>query len=159
MNSENNLRELEKLIAELHGKVLSPRRDEQLREGVVPPYLLDEYNRSAAAGEMIRLYPGNLSALGAISYAAMTDPATSVRLRCAKLIADTGWQGRDCVLVCCTYDPDPEVRLLALEAMAVNRLPCTGEVASRLTRDPDDFVSDLAVRLERGDLSWPVYKY
>lgn len=151
--------ELETLIAVLLRRIDNPRKEKQLREAVVPDYLLDEYNRIGAAGNLIKLSPGHISALGAISYAAITDPAASVRLRCAKLLADTRWQGRDYVLVCCTNDPDPEVRLLALEAMAVNRLPCTREVATRLMADADSFVSDLARRLDRGDSSWPVYKY
>lgn len=159
MATENTSTSLETLIQVLLSRIANPRLEEQLTEGVVPPYLLDEYNRIGAAGNLISKYPNNLSALGAIAYAAITDPAVSVRERCVKLIADTDWQGRDYVLVCCTYDSDPEVRLLSLEAMAVNRLTCTTDTAIRLTADADHLVSDLARRLVRGDSTWPVYKY
>jgi hypothetical protein len=158
MNDANRI-QLETLILELHGRVTNTRKEEQLSEALIPPYLLDEYNRAGAGDELFQKYPTELSALGAIAYAAIIDPAVSVRLRCAKMIAETDWAGGQYILVCCTYDRDPEVRLLSLESIAVKRLACTMDVARRLAADSDDLVSDLALRLLRGDVSWPVYKY
>jgi hypothetical protein len=148
----------ETLIAVLLGRVENPHKQQQLLEAAIPDYLLDEYNRMGAATELAKHCPQDIYAISAISYAATTDYAISVRMRCVQLLADATWDGKESVLICCTHDAESEVRLISLEALAVNQLKCTKIVAARLIYDVDYEVSDLALRLVRGDTSFPVRK-
>jgi hypothetical protein len=150
--------QLSRLIAELHGKIVGPRHDEQLREQIVPAYLVDEYNRASVAAELNRHHSSNL-AYGAISYAAITDDAVSVRLRCAELVANSMWPGKLATLLCCIFDSHADIRLLALEAIAINYSNVALEIAPSLVNDTDEYVSNLANMLLRRESDWPRHRY
>ncbi|MFO0938534.1 MAG: hypothetical protein U0798_18675 [Gemmataceae bacterium] len=157
--SDDEQKKLEDLIAELHGHKNCPRYEEQLRENVVPSYLLAEYNRLATASEIMENYPENTTALCAVSFAALKDESEMVRMRCLLLIANSDWFGLEEILIICTFDSHADIRLLALEAMAARGFPCLKDVAKRMVHDSDTYVCDLAIRLDRGDKSYPIYEF
>src|SRR5262245_24528586 len=107
---------LTKVMA-LKGKPPNPKPI--VEDGVVPSYLQGGYHRASAADELAASHLEDRHALGALLHSALTDPERLVRDRCIRALVESKCEHLDVMLVAFTFDSDEEIRLLALEALAV----------------------------------------
>src|SRR5687767_9332543 len=118
------------LIARLRSlKGQLPNRP-NVEDGVVPSYLQAGYHRASAADELAVKHLQDYHALGALLHSAMTDPERLVRDRCIRALFESKCQGLDVMLVAFTFDADEEIRLLALEALALTDCAALPSVAA-----------------------------
>lgn len=122
-----------------------------IKGGLVPDYLQPGYRRATAADEIAERYSSDPQALGALLNSALTDPERLVRDRCIRGLIDSKCESLDAMLVAFLFDSDEEIRLLALEALAVSQTAVAQRVAEWLQSDSDQYVAELAQKLLNGE--------
>lgn len=132
-------------VMSLKGK--PPHQKPIVDDGIVPSYLQGGYHRASAADELAANYLADRQALGALLHSALTDPERLVRDRCIRALVESKCDDLDVMLVAFTFDPDEEIRLLALEALAVAGYAVLRSVSERMQGDSDENVSGLAAKL------------
>ena len=145
---------LEDLIATLSSGVRLP--GEATDDPPWPKYLDDEYRRIHAASCIASDFPNQPGALGALREYASSGDMLDVRCRCVRLLGQMG--PIDGLVERLTNDPEPELRLYALEYMIVNHPSRIVEIESLFHNDEDRWIKETLACLRSGK-DIPLYQY